>query len=75
MSEMRTEDALARGRTWSMIYHAGDAHTAFLKETAGLFFSENALNPFAFKSLKQMEAEVVQMTASMPRVRRTRWGP
>lgn len=66
MSEMRTEDARwQEGRTWSMIYHAGDAHTAFLKETAGLFFSENALNPFAFKSLKQMEAEVVQMTASM----------
>jgi sphinganine-1-phosphate aldolase len=29
------------------------------------FFMENALNPMAFKSLKRMEAEVVQMTASM----------
>jgi sphinganine-1-phosphate aldolase len=36
-----------------------------LQRAHNLFFAENALNPMAFKSLKRMEAEVVQMTASM----------
>jgi sphinganine-1-phosphate aldolase len=66
MTDMRADDVRWQdGRTWSMIYHAGDAHTEFLKRTAALFFSENALNPFAFKSLKRMETEVVQMAAQM----------
>ena len=53
------------GRTWSLVYYAGEAHHEFLKAAHNLFFTENALNPMAFKSLKRMEAEVVQMTASM----------
>lgn len=53
------------GRTWSLVYHAGDEHTAFLKAAHGLFFSENALNPMAFPALRRFEAEVVGMTASM----------
>jgi len=53
------------GRTWSLVYHAGDEHTAFLKAAHELFFSENALNPMAFPALRRFEAEVVGMTASM----------
>jgi len=53
------------GRTWSLVYHAGDEHTAFLKAAHGLFFSENALNPMAFPALRRFESEVVRMTASM----------
>ena len=53
------------GRTWSLVYHAGDEHYEFLKEAYNLFFSANGLNPMAFKSLKKMEAEVVRMTADM----------
>jgi glutamate/tyrosine decarboxylase-like PLP-dependent enzyme len=53
------------GRTWSLVYYAGEEHHALLKRAHHLFFTENALNPMAFKSLKRMEAEVVQMTASM----------
>lgn len=53
------------GKVFSLVYHAGDEHLAFLKKAHNLFFSENGLNPMAFKSLKRMEAEVVQMTASM----------
>jgi glutamate/tyrosine decarboxylase-like PLP-dependent enzyme len=53
------------GRTWSLVYYAGEAHHELLKKAHHLFFTENALNPMAFKSLKRMEAEVVQMTASM----------
>jgi glutamate/tyrosine decarboxylase-like PLP-dependent enzyme len=53
------------GRTWSLVYYAGERHHDLLKKAHHLFFTENALNPMAFKSLKRMEAEVVQMTASM----------
>jgi glutamate/tyrosine decarboxylase-like PLP-dependent enzyme len=53
------------GRVFSLVYHAGDAHSAFLKEAHSQFFSENGLNPLAFQSLKRMEKEVVRMTATM----------
>ncbi|MFO0661185.1 MAG: aminotransferase class V-fold PLP-dependent enzyme [Polyangiaceae bacterium] len=53
------------GKTWSLVYYAGEKHHEFLKKAHHLFFTENALNPMAFKSLKRMETEVVQMTANM----------
>lgn len=69
LAEMRhlaeQEAAWEEGRTWSLVYHAGEEHTAFLKEAHGLFFSENALNPMAFPALRRFEAEVVRMTAAM----------
>ncbi|HDP34497.1 MAG TPA: aspartate aminotransferase family protein, partial [Candidatus Hydrogenedentes bacterium] len=66
MNHFRENDADWRGgRTWSLVYSLGDGHTAFLKEAHGRFFSENALNPLAFKSLKRFESEVVRMTADM----------
>jgi glutamate/tyrosine decarboxylase-like PLP-dependent enzyme len=66
MREMRTGDADWRsGQTWSLVYHAGDEHSDFLKAAHGTFFSENALNPIAFPSLRRFEAEVVRMTATM----------
>ncbi len=54
-----------RGRTWSLVYYAGDQHHELLREAHALYFAENALNPMAFKSLKRMEAEVVQMSAGL----------
>lgn len=66
MRGMRAGDAdWKHGRTWSLVYYAGEAHHELLQRAHDLFFAENALNPMAFKSLKRMEAEVVQMTASM----------
>lgn len=66
MKSMATDDADWRSaRTWSMVYFAGDEHLEFVKQAHNLFFSENALNPMAFQSLKQMEADVVRMTANM----------
>ncbi len=66
MEAMRDGDAHWRnGRTWSLVYFAGDDHYEFLKKAHNTFFSENGLNPMAFQSLKQMEAEVVRMTAEM----------
>lgn len=66
MRSMREGDAdWKHGRTWSLVYYAGESHHELLQQAHNLFFAENALNPMAFKSLKRMEAEVVQMTASM----------
>ena len=69
LDEMRafgSEDARYRdGRTWSLVYWPGDAHHEFLKQAHDLYLSANLLNPMAFRSLRRMEAEVVQMTAEM----------
>ena len=66
MQEMRGSDADWRqGKTWSLVYFAGDEHYDFLKKAHNLYFSENGLNPMAFASLKKMESEVVRMTADM----------
>ena len=66
MRDLRADDAdWHSGQTWSLVYHAGDEHSAFLKEAHGTFFSENALNPIAFPSLRRFEAEVVRMAAAM----------
>ena len=53
------------GRAFSLVYHAGDELSDFLKRAYTSFFSENALNPSAFPSLRRMECEVVSMAAHM----------
>lgn len=53
------------GRTWSLVYYAGEEHDRLLKDAYEMYFSSNYLNPFAFKSLQMMEKEVVQMCAAM----------
>lgn len=66
MNGMRGGDAdWLGGRAWCLVYYAGEEHYEFIKEAHHLYFSENGLNPMAFESLKQMEKEVVQMTAQM----------
>ena len=66
MRRIRANDAKWReGKTWSLVFHAGDEVTALLQEAYGLFFSENGLNPMAFPSLKRFEAEVVAMIADL----------
>jgi glutamate/tyrosine decarboxylase-like PLP-dependent enzyme len=66
MQQMRSNDTDWRhGRTWSLVYFAGEKHHELIERAHMMFLAENALNPIAFKSLKKMEAEVVQMTASM----------
>lgn len=53
------------GRVFSLVYHASDEHTDFLKKVYSLYFHENGLNPGAFPSLKKFEAEVVSMAAHL----------
>jgi len=66
MKKFNTEDSNWRdGKTWSLVYNAGEEHSNFLKEAYGMYFSENALNPTAFKSLKKFEHEVIRMSAEI----------
>jgi glutamate/tyrosine decarboxylase-like PLP-dependent enzyme len=53
------------GRTWSLVYFAGDEHTNFLKSAYTKYFSENGLSPLAFPSIKKFETEVISMTTAM----------
>jgi sphinganine-1-phosphate aldolase len=66
IAEMKAEDADWRGgRTWSLIYPAGEDVDRVIEEAADMYLFENALNPFKFPSLRRMEAEVVEMTAGL----------
>ncbi len=66
MREMKKQDADWKGgRTWSLIYRAGEDVDEVLREANNLYMFENALNPFRFPSLRQMEADVVSMTATL----------
>ncbi len=66
LAAMRGQDARYReGRTWSMIYYAGDEHHALVQAAHDLYLAENALNPMAFRSLRRMESEVVQMAKGL----------
>ncbi len=52
-------------KIFSLVYYLGEEHTDFLKQAYGMYFSENGLNPMAFRSLKRFEHEVVRMSASL----------
>ena len=59
MGERKKQDADWRaGRTWSLVYPAGEEVDSVLKQANELYLYENALNPFRFPSLRQMEVEV-----------------
>src|SRR3990172_5434009 len=47
------------GRTWAYIYNAGPEVDAVLQAAAGHVLLENALSPFAFPSLKEMQRDIV----------------
>lgn len=66
MRELKESDAAWReGRTWSLIYPAGEDVDSLLREANLLYLYENALNPFRFPSLRSMEVDVVAMTAQL----------
>jgi glutamate/tyrosine decarboxylase-like PLP-dependent enzyme len=66
MRERKRSDADWRGgRTFSLVYPAGEDVDAVLRDAAELYLFENALNPFRFPSLRQMEDEVVALAADL----------
>lgn len=66
MKAMREGDVnWEENRAFGLVYHHSEEHTDFIRAAHGLFFSTNALNPMAFRSLQKMEHDVVRMTAHM----------
>ncbi len=66
MDDYRSQDGDWRsGRTWSLVFFAGEDVYEIAKRAYLTFFSENALNPATFPSLRRMEAEVVAMGADL----------
>lgn len=53
------------GRVWSLVYYIDDEHLDLLYKAYQLYFSENMLNPYAFKSLKELENEVMGMAINL----------
>ena len=66
LRERRSEDVDWKGgRTFSLVYYAGEEVMRLLRDAYALFMAENGLSPMAFPSLRTMENEVVAMTANM----------
>jgi glutamate/tyrosine decarboxylase-like PLP-dependent enzyme len=66
MRERKRADAdWHAGRTFSLVYPAGEDVDAVLREASELYVFENALNPFRFPSLRQMEDDVVAAAADL----------
>lgn len=53
--------AWERGKTFSYIYYASPEIIDQLKHAYELYFCENALNPTAFPSLRDMEIDIIRM--------------
>ncbi len=66
MEARRAGDAeWSEGRTWSLVYSAGEEVHEIRDEAYEKFASENALNPLAFPSVLGFENELVNMVADM----------
>lgn len=66
MEAARKDDVNWRGGRLGLYVHfAGDDVLAVAKEAHQRFFSENALGPSAFPSLKKFETDIVAWTASL----------
>ncbi|MGD2073381.1 MAG: aspartate aminotransferase family protein [Gammaproteobacteria bacterium] len=53
------------GRSWSLVYYAGEEHTAVVRDAYDLYFSENAAGPSLFPSLRRLEDELISMVLGL----------
>lgn len=66
LSLLRKSDAdWRKGRVFSLVFYPGDEAAKVVSDAYQMFSSENGLNPTVFKSLKQMESDVLSFTASL----------
>jgi glutamate/tyrosine decarboxylase-like PLP-dependent enzyme len=66
LHEMRQGDVdYHNARTFSLVYPTTDEIDAFIREVTDLTLLENALNPFAFPSLKMMQRDVVRIAGNL----------
>jgi glutamate/tyrosine decarboxylase-like PLP-dependent enzyme len=56
-----------QGKAFALVYHPGDERAAMIKRFYDLYASENALNPTAFPSLPELEAETISMCTDLLR--------
>jgi sphinganine-1-phosphate aldolase len=54
-----------KGKAFALVYHPGEERAALVKKFYDLYASENALNPTAFPSLAELEAETISMCADL----------
>jgi sphinganine-1-phosphate aldolase len=66
LDAMREHDVRWRsGRAFTLAYHAGDDVLELQADAFVRFMDDNGLNPDAFPSSRQLQAEVVSMTSSL----------
>ncbi len=66
MKSKKTEDyRWQEGKTFAYVYYPGEEILSTVKAAYNLYFSENALNPSAFPSLKNMEIDLVSQLADL----------
>ena len=66
MKRLRADDLnWQEGKVFSLVFFGGEEAHDFIRDAHNLFFSENALNPTAFPSLRRFETDVVRMSASL----------
>ncbi len=66
LDEISKEDLdWKNGRNFAYVYYPGEEILSVVKEAYLRFFSENALNPTAFPSLRKMENDIISMSADM----------
>ncbi len=53
------------GKIFSLVYYLGEEHAKLLSDAYSAYMFENGLNMMAFQSLKKMETEILQMSASL----------
>lgn len=53
------------GRTWALVYDAGDEITEVMEEVYCEYFHSNGNDPFVFESLRRLETEALSMTADL----------
>lgn len=53
------------GRTWALVYDAGEEITSVMEEVYNEYFHANGNDPFVFESLRRLETEALSMTADL----------
>jgi glutamate/tyrosine decarboxylase-like PLP-dependent enzyme len=66
LRSLQVDDAdYHNARTWGLIYNAGPEVDAMVQAAASHVLLENALNPFVFPSLREMQQDVVSMATGI----------
>jgi glutamate/tyrosine decarboxylase-like PLP-dependent enzyme len=53
------------GKSFCLIYYPGNEYSSMIKEAYNLYFTENALNPMSFPSLRKYESDIVSMVTDL----------